>query len=221
MIGPRKPRRPVGDRSRRTALLALALLPLAGCVAVTVGSNDAPPIVYYQLADARPRTPAPPAANPAPRLAIQAISGDPIADAGQLVFSRRPGERSLYQFALWSERPSRRLALLAQQRFEAGGAFAVVTQLGQPIATDWLLTLALESLVHVVSTPPGTVRVAWRAELIRRSDRSRVGLRTFTAEAPAAEATAPSAVAAFDIAVANALDQMTAWVESTLAAQPR
>ncbi len=206
---------------RRAALAALALLPLAGCVAVTVGSNDAPPIVYYQLDDARPRTPAPAAANPAPRLAIQAISGNPIADASQLVFSRRPGERSFYQFALWSERPSRRLALLAQQRLEAGGTFAVVTQLGQPIATDWLLTLALESLVHDVSTPPGTVRVAWRAELIRRSDRSRVGLRTFAAEAPAAEATAPSAVAAFDIAMANALDQMTAWIESTLAAQPR
>jgi ABC-type uncharacterized transport system auxiliary subunit len=63
--------------------------------------------------------------------------------------------------------------------------------------------------------------VAWRAELIRRGDRSRVGLRAFTAEAPAAEATSPAAVAAFDIAVANALDQMTAWVESTLAAQPR
>jgi ABC-type uncharacterized transport system auxiliary subunit len=206
---------------RRAALAALALLPLAGCVAVTVGSNDAPPIVYYQLDDARPRTPAPPATSPAPRLAIQAISGDPIADASQLVFSRRPGERSFYQFALWSERPSRRLALLAQQRFEAGGTFAVVTQLGQPIATDWLLTLALESMVHDVSTPPGAVRVAWRAELIRRSDRSRVGLRAFTAEAPAAEATALAAVAAFDIAVANALDQMTAWVESTLAAQPR
>jgi ABC-type uncharacterized transport system auxiliary subunit len=206
---------------RRAALAALALLPLAGCVAVTVGSNDAPPIVYYQLDDARPRTPAPPATSPAPRLAIQAISGDPIADASQLVFSRRPGERSFYQFALWSERPSRRLALLAQQRFEAGGTFAVVTQLGQPIATDWLLTLALESMVHDVSTPPGAVRVAWRAELIRRSDRSRVGLRAFTAEAPAAEATAPAAVAAFDIAVANALDQMTAWIESALAAQPR
>ncbi len=208
-------------RRRRSALLALALLPLAGCVAVTVGSNDAPPIVYYQLDDARPRTPVPPAASPAPRLAIQAIGGDPIADATQLVFSRRPGERSFYQFALWSERPSRRLALLAQQRLEAGGAFAVVTQLGQPIATDWLLTLALETMVHDVSTPPGTARVAWRAELIRRGDRSRVGLRVFAAEAPATEAAAPAAVAAFDIAVANGLDQMTAWVEATLAAQPR
>lgn len=216
-----RPHGPFIRRSRRAALLASLVLPLTGCVSVSVGSNDAPPIVYYQLDDARPRTPAPPAASPAPRLAIQAISGDPVADATQLVFSRRPGERSFYQFALWSERPSRRLALLAQHRLEAGGTFAVVTQLGQPIATDWLLTLALEALVHDVSTPPGTARMAWRAELIRRSDRSRVGLRTFTAEAPAAEASAPAAVAAFNVVVANVLDQMTAWVESTLAAQPR
>lgn len=203
--------------ARRAALAALALLPITGCISVGVGHSNVPPTVYFQLSDARPAAPAPSSGNV--RLAIQSLGGEPTIDGLQLVFSRRPGEFAYYQFAAWSERPSRRIGLLAQQRLDASGRFAVVTQLGQPIATDWLLTLALESLEHDVATPPGRVRLALRAELIRRSDRSRVGQRLFTAAPPAAEAAAPAAVAAFNLAVADVLDQLGPWVEATIAAR--
>jgi len=215
----RNPTRRPAPAARRTALLALALLPLVGCVSVSVGHSDLPATVYFQLSDARPAAPAP--SSGTVRLAIQSLGGDPTIDGLQLVFSRRPGELAYYQFAAWSERPSRRLGLLAQQRLDASGRFAVVTQLGQPIATDWLLTLALETLVHDVATPPGRASLALRAELIRRSDRARIGQRTFAAALPAAEATAPAAVAAFNLAVADVLDQIGPWVESMIAAQPR
>lgn len=205
--------------ARRAALLALALLTLAGCVSVSVGHGDVPATIHYQLSDARPAAPLP--SSGTARLAVQSLGGDPTLDGLQLVFSRRPGELAYYQFAAWSERPSRRLGMLAQQRLDASGRFAVVTQLGQPIATDWLLTLALESLVHEVASPPGRVNLALRAELIRRSDRARIGQRVFTAVLPAAEAAAPAAVAAFNLAVADVLDQLGPWVESTIAAQPR
>jgi cholesterol transport system auxiliary component len=212
---PHEPR----DTARRAALWALALLPLAGCVSVSVGHSDLPPTVLYQLQDARPAAPAP--SSGSARLAIQSLGGDPTIDGLPLVFLRRPGELAYYQFAAWSERPSRRLGLLAQQRLDASGRFAVVTQLGQPIATDWLLTLALDTLVHDVATPPGRVQLALRAELIRRSDRSRVGQRLFAAAVPTTEAAAPAAVAAFNLAVAEVFDQLGPWVESTIAAQPR
>jgi cholesterol transport system auxiliary component len=201
------------------ALIAASAL-LAGCVAVSVGSADAPGLTYFVLADARPATVTAPSPGATARLAIQANGSDPLADSTSIVFSRRTGERALYQLAVWTERPSRRLAQLAQQRLEARGKFAAVTQLGQPIATDWLLTLAIETLVHDVSTEPGRAQLVLRAELIRRSDRSRVAQRVFSAAAPVAEAAAASAVTAFGTATADVLDQLADWVEATAAAHP-
>jgi ABC-type uncharacterized transport system auxiliary subunit len=202
------------------AAIAVAAALLAGCVSLSVGNTDAPGMTYYVLADARPATATAAKTGATARLAIQASGSDPLADSTAIVFSRRPGERALYQFASWSERPSRRLALLAQQRLEAGGRFASVTQLGQPVATDWLLTLAIETLVHDVSTDPGRAQLAVRAELIHRRDRSRVAQRVFVAAPAVAEAAAPSAVAAFSTAIADVLDPLSAWVEATVAAHP-
>jgi cholesterol transport system auxiliary component len=199
------------------AFLAVAAL-LAGCVSVSVGSADAPALTYYVLADARPATAAAPAPDATVRLAIQGVAADALADSISIVFSRREGERAFYQFASWSERPSRRLAQLAQQRLEAGGRFASVTQLGQPVGADWLLTLALETFVHDVSAAPGRAQIVLRAELIDRRNRRLVGQRTFTAAPPVPEAAAPAAVAAFATATADILDQLAPWVAATVAA---
>jgi ABC-type uncharacterized transport system auxiliary subunit len=202
---------------RRPFLLALAAAPLSGCVSVSVGTADAPGMTYFVLDDARPAAPTA-AAGASVRLAIQPLGGDPMADSIALVYSRRPGERATYQFASWTERPSRRVAHLAQQRLQARGGFAAVTQLGQPVASDWLLTLALDTLVHDVAVSPGRARIVVRAELIRRADRKLVAQRSFDAAPPVAEAAAPAAVAAFAVAVADVLDPLAAWVESTIAA---
>jgi len=206
---------------RLAAMFAAATLSLSGCVSVSVGSADVPAMTYYVLADARPAPVAPPAADAKARIAIQGIGADPLADSLPVVYSRRPGERSFYQFASWTERPSLRLALLAQQRLEARGRFAAVTQLGQPVDSDWLLTLALETLVHDVSATPGRAQLSLRAELIHRRDRSRVAQRTFAAAPTVNEAAAPAAVAAFAVATADVLDPLAEWVEATVAAHTR
>lgn len=205
---------------RRAAVLAATAL-LAGCVSVSVGSGDAPAMTYFVLADARPASPSKPADAVQARLAIQAAGSDPLADSTVMVYSRRPGERAFYQFASWTERPSRRLAQLAEQRLDASGRFASVTQLGQPVTSDWLLTLSLDTLVHDVSATPGRVLLALRADLIRRTDRTRVAQRTFTASIPVAEASAPAAVAAFGLAAADLLDALTLWVDAEVAAHVR
>jgi ABC-type uncharacterized transport system auxiliary subunit len=206
------------DSARRATLAVIAATLLGGCVSVRLGSTDVPGMTHYVLADARAAASTAPAAGASARLAIQSLGGDAVADSIALVYSRRPGERAFYQFAAWSERPSRRLAQLAEQRLEAGGRFASVTQLGQPVATDWLLTLTLDTLVHDVSSSPGQVHVVLRAELIRRTDRSRAAQRAFTATAPVAEASAPAAVAAFSVATADVLNQLAGWVERSVEA---
>lgn len=203
--------------ARRTALGIAAAAMLGGCVSVSVGSAEAPAVTYYVLADARPAAPSVSSSAAKARLAIQATAGDPLADSLPLVYSRRPGERNLYQFAAWTERPSRRLAQLAEERLQARGALAVVTQLGNPVATDWLLSLSLETMVHDVSSPSGRAQIALRAELIRRADRTRIAQRTFTAAAPVAEAAAAPAVAAFALAAADLLDELAPWVEAEIA----
>jgi len=202
-------------------LAAAAALLLSGCVSVSVGSADVPGMTYYVLADARPATAEPTAANAKARIAVQGIGADPLADSIPIVYARRAGERAFYQFASWTERPSLRLALLAQQKLEARGRFASVTQLGQPVDSDWLLTLALETLVHDVSSTPGRVQLSVRAELIHRRDRSRVAQRTFTVAAPVGEAAAPAAVAAFAVATADVLDPLAEWVEAAVAAHTK
>ena len=206
---------------RLAAMLAAATLSLAGCVSVSVGSADVPAMTYYVLADARPAPAAPPAASAKARIAIQGVGADPLADSLPIAYARRAGERAFYQFASWTERPSLRLALLAQQKLEARGRFATVTQLGQPVDSDWLLTLALETLVHDVSGTPGRAQLGLRAELIHRRDRSRVAQRTFTAAPPVDEAAARAAVAAFAVATADVLDPLAEWVEATVAAHTR
>jgi len=86
-------------------------LAAAGCVSVSVGSADAPAVTYYVLADALPAARRGAAGKPLAPLAIQGLAGDPLGRLDRVVFSRREGERAVYQFASWSERrrPSRLL----------------------------------------------------------------------------------------------------------------
>lgn len=204
---------------RRQALVAGVSTLLAGCVSVSVGRSDAPAVTYYVLQDAGAA-----AAATAPRaagaLAIQGLTADPLADSTSIAYARRNGERSLYQLAAWSERPSRRLVQLAQQRLEAGGRFASVTQLGQPVQADWLLTLAVEHIYHDVGSTPGRARLAVRAELFDRRERQRVAQRLLVAEPAVAEAAAGDAVAAFAVATAEVLDQLAAWLAASVPARP-
>lgn len=218
MTPPRTARRgaPVTGAARRAAVAAAAVALLGGCVSVSVGNSEAPAVTYYVLADARPAPARTESAGSQARLAIAATAGDPVADSLALVYSRRPGERNFYQFAAWTERPSRRLAQLAEERLQARGSLALVTQLGQPLATDWLLTLSLDAMVHDVSSTPGRAEIALRAELIRRADRTRVAQRAFAAAAPVSPAAAAPAVAAFATAAAELLDELAPWVEAEI-----
>ena len=143
---------------RLAAMFAAATLSLSGCVWVSVGSADVPAMTYYVLADARPAPVAPPAADAKARIAIQGIGADPLSDSIPVVYSRRAGERAFYQFASWTERPSLRLTLLAQQRLEARGRFAAAPPVGEAAAQAAVAAFAvaaadvLDPLVEWVET---------------------------------------------------------------------
>lgn len=204
------------------ATFVLAAFALAGCISVGIGSADAPGLTYYVLDDARPAAARATAMSP-DTLAVHGVGADPLTDSTALIYSRRPGERALYQLAAWTERPTRRLVQLAQRRLEARGAFATVTQLGQPLRADWLLTLTVEQMFHDVSASPGRAQLVVRAELIdrRQGQRGQATAARFEDAPVVAEANAAMAATAFAQASAEVLDQLIAWVEATTQARPR
>ena len=200
----------------RGALLAvMAASLLSACMSLGLG-GDTPAQTQYLLNDA--------AAAATPRrsepvvtaLLIQPMSSDAAADTVAIAYSRRPNEFAHYQFATWTERPLRQIPRLLQQRLEARGVAGAVGVIGEPLRTDWLLTIAIDTLHHDVSAPPGLARVAITAELFDRRSRTRLSRRQFSIAVPTASADAPSAAAAMSLALTQAFDGLVPWLEVEL-----
>jgi ABC-type uncharacterized transport system auxiliary subunit len=93
---------------------------------------------------------------------------------------------------------------------------AAVGLLGEPLRADWLLTLAVDTLHHDVSAPPGQARLAVTVELFDRRHQARVARRSFTADVPTARADSAAAAVAMSLAVAAVFDAMLPWLEDEL-----
>jgi len=199
------------------ATALLGSLMLSACVSVGLG-GDAPAQAHYLLADsAASAAAAARRAQPVvPALALQALPADASADTAALAYSQRPNEFAYYQFAQWTERPVRRVPRLLQQRLEARGLAGAVAMLGEPARADWLVTVAIDSLHHDVSTLPGQGRVALTVELFDRRNRTRIARRQFEAAVPAASATAPAAAAAISSALSQTFDALVPWLDGEL-----
>lgn len=202
-------------RRRRFAGATLAATAwIAGCMSIDLG-GEAAPKVQLALRDGGP-VPGRRAAPIVDALLIQPLPGDALVDTAAIVYSRREHEYATYQLATWTDRPLRTLPRLLQRRLEARGVSSAVGLQGDPLRADWLLTLAVEALVHDVATPPGHARVAFGAELYDRRQRVRVAQRRFATAVPAARADAPAAAAAMSTAVARAFDELVPWLEDEL-----
>lgn len=206
---------------RRALLLApCAALLLAGCVSVGIG-NDPAGEVQYALRDvtSAATSAAPPARREqalVPALVIQAVPADALADTSAIAYSRRPGEYAFYQLASWVERPVRALPRLAQRRLEARGVAGAVGLAGEPLRSDWLVTLGIDALHHELASEPGAGRVALTVELFDRRSRTRVARRSFEALVPCARADSAAASAALSQGVAQILDEALPWLEGEL-----
>jgi ABC-type uncharacterized transport system auxiliary subunit len=151
-----------------------------------------------------------------PALLIQALPADATGDTVAIAYSRRPHEFAHYQFASWTERPLRQLPRLLQQRLEQRGVAGAVGVIGEPMRADWLLTIAVETLHHDVSVPPGLGRAAITVELFDRRNRARIARRQFAVAMPAASADAQAAAVAMSAALTQVFDQLLPWLEIEL-----
>lgn len=186
---------------------------LAGCV----GQGSVPPVTHYVMADL---SPAPAVAGAGPGVGVLAVAGgndDAFYDGDNLVFSREPGRRGVYQFAAWTDRPSRRLAALAERRLDARGRFAAVSGITAGVRADLVLNINLSALYHDLVAKPSAAQVEVIAELVDWRSRTLLGRRSFTVAVPVASDNAGGAVAAMNRGITDVLDAMVPWAEKTAA----
>lgn len=200
----------------RGGVAALAVLLLSACVSVGLG-GVVPPQAQYRLHD--PGVPASRRAAPVVvSLLIQSQPADASADTLSIAYSAHAHRFAYYQLASWTDRPVKQLPRLLQQRLEARGMAGAVGMVGDPLRADWLLTIAIETLHHDVSEPPGQGRLAFTAELFDRRSRKRVARQRFDVSVPTPRADAAAAASALSTALGQSFDALVPWLEAELQA---
>jgi len=191
---------------------ALAVVLLGGCL----GGQSVPPTTHYVMTDLAPASASTDAATTVARsLAVSGAAGDAFYDVENLVFSREAGSRAYYQFAAWTDRPSRRLAALVERRLESRGRFASVSSITTGVNADVLLNVTVEELFHDLAVKPPVVRVQLAGEVVDWRTRTLMGRRSFSVVLPVAQDDARSAVDAVNRAVTQILEELVPWVEAT------
>lgn len=194
----------------------LLVLSLSGCVSIGV---DAPARQWYVLRDlATPQRV--PGARIERALLLESSASSAFHDASAFAYSRREGMRAHYQFAGWTDRPSRRIGTLLERRLTERGRFASVGQATSGLKGDLLLRLTLEDAYHDLASTPASARLVVAAELIDWRGRKPVARRLFDVRSGTDGDDAPAAAAAFDRAVTALLGEIADWTESTSGRPP-
>ena len=192
----------------------LAAMAMAACVSVGIGGEGSRQVTY-RLTDAAIA----PVRRDAPlvgALLIQPLPADALADTLSIAYSGRSHEFAFYQLATWTERPVRQLPRLLQHRLEARGLAGAVGLLGEPLRADWLLTVAVDTLHHDVSQPPGQARLALTVEIFDTRRQARIARRSFAADVATPSADSAAAALAMSQAVGQVFDEVTPWLEAEL-----
>lgn len=130
-----------------------------------------------------------------------------------LAFSREPGTRGYYQYARLNDQPGSGLAAIIARRLAQTGLFQGVVPLGQGVTGSWQLNLNLIDFYHDATRSPGSVKLVYEAELVRRDSAQIMARKHIETSSPAASFDAKGAAAAANVAIADSLDQLAAWLQ--------
>jgi len=234
-------RLPAFDRRRAVRRLG-GLLAIASPSVASLGGcalNSSPRQEFYALDDLKPAAPlarpgasderpadspkpaAAAAAGPAPRidrvLLLTAGASQSMFDSDRMVFSADGVSRAYFQYANWTERPVRRLLVLAERRLARSGAFRAVAPSTSGVRGDLLLTLRLDELFYDGSFTPSRTTISVHGELIDWRSRTFIARHTFTESVQSFSNDARGAAQAAGKAVTVVLDDLAIWVESAAA----
>ena len=205
-------------------LISLFALVMAGCAVLSPGDSQS--VAYYVLKDLKTEQavhvvqPKPAAGRePASGLVLMlgGVTAAALHDSDRMVYTRDGAGHGYYQFAHWSERPGKRLAVLAEHRLAQSGRFAAVVQSISGVKGDWLLNLRLDELTHDARQAPGVVRLRLSADLVDWRQRTLLARRAFVQEVPVRTQDAAGAAQAANNAVTRLLDDMQSWATGLLA----
>lgn len=202
---------------RRYARAGLAKRILASLLAIALSAcgmlpgTGRPPMTHYILTDPGPLVHG--ARTHHGVLLLREMDVPAFYQVPRLAYSREPGTRGHYEYALWSEPIGQRLIWLLRQRIEAFGAFDNVASLGSGVLGEYQLNTRLVDFFHEAATPPGVVLLVVEAELIRRESAQLVGHRLFVSQIPVERHDAGAAADAMGLAANRVIDEMILWLE--------
>jgi ABC-type uncharacterized transport system auxiliary subunit len=191
---------------RAGELLVAAPLPawLAAC-------SSPPRTDHHLLRDAGP-APAPVAGARVDRVLLLSSAPAPtLYETERMVFSADGSSRSYFQLGFWSDRPARRVTLLAQERLERTQAFRDVALASSGLRGELLLTLRLEALYLDDAAQPAQAQVSLSAELLDWRQRRPLGRERFERAQAAATRDAAGFAAAASQALGALLDDLARW----------
>jgi ABC-type uncharacterized transport system auxiliary subunit len=194
-------------------------LALCGCVSIGTGGEPAAH-VQYALRDVPGQDIERRAQPLVDALLVEPGAASALADSLAIAYSTREGEYAFYQLASWTERPMRQIPRLLLHRLEQRGTAGATGLMGDPLRTDRLLVIGIDTLHHDLQSSPGLARFALTADLFDRRTRTRVAHRRFDAVEPTARADSSAAAQAFSRALGRTFDELVPWLESELQRSP-
>ncbi len=199
---------PVRPALRVAMLSILAPLLLSGCGTLLGGGNSHASIYAprAQVVDTKgwPQVEW--------HLMIGRATGARIADSQRIMVRPTPNELQVYKDAQWGKPPSDMREDGVLHALEDSGRIAVVARQGGGIAADYRLMLDVrrfESDYNGAPVPSATIEVT--AKLLHLKGQQLAGSHTFRQAVPAASASVPDVVEAFDDALAAIVGELAGW----------
>ncbi len=199
----------------KRALAILLAAALAGCSGLNLAPTQAEQFLVLDVPlPAAPVSPARPPRREGSLLLAPTLA-TAFYDSTDIVFSKSAGTRGRYQFSHWTDPPGQRVGALLAARLQASGTFRSVAASNSGVRGRWLLRTQVDEIYHDASTSPGTARLTVSAELSDPGRRELLGRRSFSATVPVTRFDAEGAAQGLRTALAQVLDELTAWVDAT------
>jgi cholesterol transport system auxiliary component len=198
----------------RNGYLLVCLSALLGLSACSLPGARTQPIQYFVLEAPAPVMPAAvvKAERTLPVLLLRDAEASVFTQNPRLIYSRSPGTRAYYQYALWTESPPKRLHTLLRQRLLASGLYAGVVPLGAGVQGDYQLNFRLLEFFHDAAPTPGLARVRLDAELVERGSARLIAQQDVCRRRAAGESGCRAAAVGLGQASSQTLDAMLAWL---------
>jgi cholesterol transport system auxiliary component len=195
------------DTSRALLIAAPMLFMLAGCGSL-IGPSNPPPQIYVLDPSFAPVN----APTVSWQLSVERPDAADVYDT-QRIAIQRDGTMDYYADAQWTDETEALVQRMVVQGFEKSGHIAAVARARDGLHADDLLQIEIRSFVARYNDDNGapTADVELVAKLLTADHRTVIGTLDSHHQAPASANSILAAVAAFNVATGQAVDEIVAW----------